>query len=178
MSFEEQLQQQFNKSSSEKTYVDKLLSRKDVEKMNKLMQKSPMTRKDLSDLFSMVQSTESKLYNLGGWDRYVLNKYYNWLNEMFSVAEGIFDYEADMGKKKITDRTKKIFTNVRRHMEHNIKFCVGLYMNICRTSLSLGGTGILEMLHTKFEVSYPQGTGQQQNLSEKTQTSYSGVVNK
>ena len=49
-------------------------------------------------------------------------------------------------------------------LEHNAKFLIDLYLNIGRTSLSVGVTGLLELLKNKYELVYPQ-----QNLASSTQ---------
>ena len=54
----------------------------------------------------------------------------------------------------LSRRAKKYFGNIVRLIEHNIKFLVDLYFNIGRSSLSLGGTGFMEILKNKYEVKY------------------------
>lgn len=72
----------------------------------------------------------------------------------------------------LDDITKQIFENNVKLMEHNLRFLVDLYLNIGRTTLSLGGTGILELLKNKFEFAYPSmNTGTEQPM-EKKQTGW------
>lgn len=49
---------------------------------------------------------------------------------------------------------EKIFDNIIRDYEHNVKFLIDIYLNIARTSLSVGGKGIKEMLTNKYEMQY------------------------
>ena len=55
----------------------------------------------------------------------------------------------------LSDKAKKLLKNNERYIEHNAKFLIDLYLNIARTTLSLGGTAFLEGLTNKFELSYP-----------------------
>lgn len=57
---------------------------------------------------------------------------------------------------KINTRTRRLLENAQRLMEHNVKFLIDLYLNIARTSLSLGATAFIEILKNKYEISYPQ----------------------
>lgn len=54
----------------------------------------------------------------------------------------------------ISDRFDKILNNNELLMEHNAKFLIDLYLNIGRTSLSIGATGLMEILKNKFEIMY------------------------
>lgn len=181
--FEDKLSGGFFKSTSEKTYIDKLMARKDVEEVREIIKKERLSREDLVSLLYMLTSVESKLVNLGQWDRYVQLKYFVWIREFVAVAEQLYDYKEDLEKKEkrtkdilrrliikreeigedelklifmITPRSRQMFDNNMRLMEHNVKFLVDLYFNLLRTTLSLGGTGFLEVLKNKYELSYPE----------------------
>ena len=54
-------------------------------------------------------------------------------------------------------------------MEHNIKFLVDLYLNIGRTSLSVGATGLMEILKNKYEIVYPGAGGVNTPMGEQQQ---------
>lgn len=162
MSFEEALQTSMLSNNKERTFIDKLLAREDTEKLRELMKKTPLTRSDLLEILYILGSTESKLLNYGDWDRYVMLKFFVWLREFVKFGELLYDYKDDMdkrekdGKIKLTSNATQLFENNQRYIEHNIKFLVDLYLNIGRTTLSRGATGILEMLKNKYELSYPQ----------------------
>lgn len=63
---------------------------------------------------------------------------------------------------KISPRTQQLLDNNERLIEHNAKFLIDLYLNIGRSSLSLGATGIMEILKNKYEISYPNAIPGQQ----------------
>ena len=74
---------------------------------------------------------------------------------------------ANQNKAVLSDRTRKLLSNNERLIEHNAKFLIDLYFNIARTTLSLGATGLLEILKNKYEIAYPNGQIQQHLPQEK-----------
>ena len=56
----------------------------------------------------------------------------------------------------LSERSKRLLDNNQRLIEHNLKFVIDLYLNIARTSLSIGATGMLELLKNRYEVQYVQ----------------------
>lgn len=192
--FEEKVKQSLFSPQTEKTYIDKILARQDVESIRSLIKKSKLTRQEINELLYLLTSVESKLLNYSEWDRYVILKFFVWIRETAKVTELLFDYQDDLltrettcikCKKRhpklklqsditckckkfkpvriLTDRTKQHIYNNERLIEHNTKFLVDLYLNIGRTSLSLGATGIMELLKNKYELYYPNMQQQQQD---------------
>lgn len=92
MGIEESLQQQLFAQSVEKSSVDKLLGKEEIEKVRLLVKKDKLTRKDLKDVLYLINSAEAKLYNLSAWERYIVTKYYVWVREFFKLAEMQFDF--------------------------------------------------------------------------------------
>lgn len=72
----------------------------------------------------------------------------------------------------LSERSKRLLDNNQRLIEHNAKFLIDLYLNIARTSLSVGATGILELLKNRYEVQYVQAP-----VSPQTQQN-TGLVKK
>lgn len=159
---EENLERQIFSRAVDKSYIDKLLAREEVEKVRQLVKKDKLTRSELLDLLYMCLGTEAKLVNLGEWDRYIALKFFVWIREFIKIAEIMHDYKVFLKEKEkrnvlhLSPRTKQLLLNNERLIEHNAKFLIDLYFNILRTTLSLGGSGFFEILKNKFEVSYPQ----------------------
>lgn len=158
---EQQLQKGIFQGNPEKTYIDKLLGRREVERTKELIKKDELTREEILELLHMCSSTESKLLNLSDWDRYVMLKFFVWIREFVKICELMFDMKEDLLKKEkngetyLSERSKTILKNNERLIGHNTKFLVELYFNIGRTTLSVGATGFLELLKNKFEMMYP-----------------------
>jgi len=161
MTFAENLERNLLNTTSEKTFIDKILAKEDVNRVRDLIKKPRLKREELLELLYLLAGTEAKLVNYGDWDRYIILKFYVWVREFIKVAEIFFDYKDDLRikeKKKVmilSDRTKKILDNNERLIEHNAKFLIDLYFNIARTTLSLGASGFLETLKNKYEIAYP-----------------------
>lgn len=168
-----QLQNALFNRTVERTTIDKLLGKEDIARIREIIKKENLTRQDIRELNSMMASSESKIANLGEWDRYVIMKYYVWIQEMLVVGELLLDYEnqkinqteAIRKAKKFstftpTKKTKQMYNNIKLQWEHNFKLMLNLYLNIMRTSLSLGGTAFKELLTNKFEgiYNYPNQT--------------------
>lgn len=108
----------------------------------------------------MCLGVESKLYNLSEWDRYISLKFFVWIREFIKLAEllhDFIDYRNKMikkGKWKVNKRTNEILDKSVMLIEHNCKFLIDLYLNINRTTLSLGASGFIEALKNKFEFMY------------------------
>lgn len=148
---------------SEKTFVDKILGRREVDQIRDLIRKPHLTRSELLEVLYLMGGVEAKLMNLGAHERYILLKFFVWIREFVKVVELYFDYREFLESKgNIDPRFKALLDNNHNLLEHNVKFLIDLYLNIGRTSLSLGATGFREPLTNKFEVDYrmpnqPQG---------------------
>lgn len=184
--FEKQIENSLFSGQSEKTFIDKILAKEDVNAVRELIKKPKLERADLLELLYLLSGTEAKLLNYGEWDRYIILKFFVWIREFVKIAEILYDYQDDLkikmrlctcgGYTKVTksdgdlkkctcevpdfdfilsNRTKQLLYNNERLIEHNAKFLIDLYFNIGRTTLSLGATGIMELLKNKFEMIYP-----------------------
>lgn len=186
MSIEEQLANRIFSQNPEKTFIDKVLAKDDAERIRLLVRKTDLSREDMKELLYLITSLEAKLINLSPWERYVILKFFVWIREFLKVAEGLYDYQDDLKKREhicnkcnkffrkwnnkevnckckipvpkitVSERTHQVLDNCERNIEHNVRFLVDLYLNIARTSLSLGASGFLEILKNKYEFSYPQ----------------------
>lgn len=155
---EEHLMRKMLDNTSEKTFIDKILGKTDTDRLRDLVQKDPLERKDLLEILYLLGGTEAKLVNYSEWDRYVMLKFFVWVREFVKICELMFDYSDDVKKGiiKLSKRAAQILNGNERLMQHNAKFMIDLYLNMSRTTLSVGGTGFMEMLKNKFEISYPQ----------------------
>lgn len=194
MSFEDKIQQSIFQQPQEKSFIDKILAKQDVDAIREFIKKPSLTREDLLQLQYYLSSSETKLFNFTEWERYIILKLFIWIRDFIKIAEQLYDYSDDLEKKEdlcysckkkvdaprekdrckcekpesymvLSERTKQLLENNRRLIEHNIKFLIDLYLNIARSSLSVKGMGFMEILTNKYELSYPQ----QQSLSTPQQ---------
>jgi hypothetical protein len=157
---EEAIQKSIFSGKTEKTFIDKLLAKEEVQKVRNIIKKDKLSRSDLLELLDLMSGTEKKLLNYSSWDRYVIQKYFVWIRDFVALAEMFYDYEEFLKEKKInlSPEGKKVYSNIMRQIQHSIKFLVDLYFNIERSTLSLGGSGFFEILKNKFEIDYPHVT--------------------
>ena len=170
--FEQQVQQAlFSQQNEEKSFIDKILAKEHVQRVKVLMRKPKLTRDDVLELLYLCSANETKLLNYSEWDRYIQLKFFVWMREFIKVAELLYDYQEKLEKKgnKLSKRTITLLKNNEMLIEHNAKFLIDLYFNMGRSTLSLGATGIMELLKTRFEFVYPNaqnlGTPQDKNKS-------------
>jgi hypothetical protein len=173
--FEETMSGSLFSDSRDKTQVDKSLAKEEVDRIREIIKKPRLSREDLRELLYLLAASESKLVNYSDWERYIVLKYYIWCRDFVKCLEGFYDYTEELenkdrsGKFQLTDRTKKMFANCSHLMENNAKFLIDLYVNIARTSLSLGATAFLEVLRKSYDVRYSEGTQiGQKELEQKT----------
>ena len=143
--------------SQERTYIDKLLAKEDVKEMStELLAKKIFERKDVNKLQYLLNSSELKLGNLGETQRYVHNKYYCWIEEAMSIYCMYIDYMESDAYKKMSEEEKKIYEDLLGILTGVLKQFAFLYMHLARSSLSLGGWAIGKMLENKMEYIYDQ----------------------
>jgi len=153
MSMAEALQAVQIKKTNERSFVDKILGKDDIEKLRALMKKTELSREDLLELLYLVSSSEVKLYNFDDRERYVMMKMFVWIREFVKILEQQYDLDIDKNKL-FTNEGRVLLKNSRSLMEHNIKFLIDLYLNISRSTLSKKGFGFTELLQNKFEFRY------------------------
>ena len=156
MTFEQQLAQSMFQHDKEKTYVDKILDKSDIEKIKDLIKLPILTRENLLELSNMLTSAELKLVYFDENERYVLGKYYIWVCNFVELYELLFDYKDFLEKRKITlaDREDALFKNTMKILDHSVKMLCNIFVYIVRSSLSLGAKGFQELLTNKFELQY------------------------
>lgn len=168
---ERQLGSYLYSGTAEKTYIDKLTAKGEVEEIKQLMQQEDLTRNDLLRILYLLAANEIKLVNFGDWERYLLGKYYAWIRDFVASAEILYDYKEAIEKKdsdiKVNEFTKRMLENIRVKMLHNIKFLCDVYLYLSRSTLSLGATAFDTISKNRYEYAYPGMQGQQQIMPEQ-----------
>lgn len=165
--FEQQLAQRLmGQQNVEKTHTDKLLARSEVAEIQGIMKSEDLTRSQLLNMIYLLSSAEAKLANYGDRDRYLLGKLLTWIRDFVSVCEILYDYKAIYDKATDTSQvfknTKKMMEISRKHMMHDIKFMVDIFLYLSRSTLSLGMAAFETLSTQRFEYAYPQWESVQQ----------------
>jgi len=80
-------------ASKEKTFMDKILARQDIEAVRLLIKKEKLKREELLEIMYLLASSELKLVNLNDWSRHVVMKYSVWVGQFVKLAERLYDYK-------------------------------------------------------------------------------------
>lgn len=142
----------------DKTFVEKVLAKEEVNEIKELMCKESLTRPDLLKLLYLLAGNEIKLLNMGEFDRYLLGKFFAWVRDFVSVAEILFDYKdkVDNQKIKISAMANAALENSEKMLLHDIKFIIDVYCYLGRSTLSLGATAFDTFTSNRFEYNYSQ----------------------
>lgn len=157
-SLEQSLGQNLFTPEYEKTFIDKVLGRQEVEQLKNIMAKDTMTRSDLNTLLYLLASVEVKLVNFGEWDRYLLGKFYAWIRDFVATLEILFDYleMIETGKARgVNESTKQMLKNIQYKQSHNVKFLADVFLYLARSTLSFKAMGFDTLTSQRFEYSYP-----------------------
>jgi len=155
-SYESQLSSGLYGGTVEKTFVDKVLAKEEVNEIKQLMQKSTLTREDLLKLLYLLAGNEIKLLNFGEFDRYLLGKFFAWVRDFVSCAELLFDYKDRVERKevKISKLARAALKNSETMLLHDIKFVIDIYCYLGRSTLSLGAVSFDTLTSQRFEYAY------------------------
>jgi hypothetical protein len=160
-SFERYLNAKMFQGGGYKTFIDKVLAKENIGKIHDIIIKEELDRKDYLEILYLMSGEESKLLNYSGQERYILLLFFTWIRDLVNIAELIFEYRSYLTSAKpgsvgaLSVRADRELKNVLHRIEFDIKFLVDVWSQISRTSLSLGGTGLLEILKNKYEITYP-----------------------
>lgn len=157
MQFENILSQKLHTQTQEKTFIDKLLGRKEAERLRELIKKDDLTREELLELLYMLSNIELKLTNLTEYDRYLLGKYFTWIRDLTKLAEFLYDYEQQIEKfnfKKYKNEIKEMLDQIKKMILHDVKFSVDVFLFLSRSTLGLKAFAFDSLSKSRFEYEY------------------------
>lgn len=152
--FERNLSPMLFAKDQEKTFIDKVLDRKDSERLSELMRKEELDRTELLELLYLIVSIPTKLVNYNDWDRYLLGKFLSWIRDFCTLHESLLDYIKLFEDDKESDIYKTLNT-IRKHDSHNLKFLIDIFLYLSNSTLSLGATAFDTLSKNRFEYAYP-----------------------
>jgi len=155
---EDDLEKNIFMTASEKTLIDKVLAKDDVNSIRQLIKKPKLSREDILEILYLMAGTESKLLNYSDWERYIIMKFFVWIRDFIQFYEVVIDYEENE-LNNLDEESQRILNNITMLLQHSFKFLIDLYLNIARSSLSIGAVGLMEILKNKFEMAYNENVG-------------------
>jgi len=158
----------------EKTFIDKVLDRKDSERLRDLMMREELNRSELLELLYNIVSINTKLVNYSDWDRYLLGKFLAWIRDFCTLHECLLDYIEDYKKYASEDEKKgddhdsimRALKQIRSYESHNLKFLIDVYLYLSNSTLSISAVAFDTLSKARFEYSYPQ-RGYQPQMAER-----------
>lgn len=144
-------------SQIEKTFVDKVLAKEDLEKINEIKAKKDPSKEDLNQLVALVCGMEIKLLNFDRNDQYINGKYYIWVEEIHKIVNDVYDYY-ESKYANLDDYEKKQIDDVKYLMIQNLKFACGIFHFMTRSTLSHKAAAFDTLTTTRNEQEYIYGT--------------------
>jgi len=137
---------------SERSNVDVILSRRDIERIRQIINKKDMGREDVSELFYLLSGAEVKVLAFKEYDRYLLAKFLTWVGEFVNMSLSLHDIkEKEQGDKDSIKMLEKAVMG----MHNTLRYLVSIYLFIARSTLSIGGKAFEEFTKEKIEYLYP-----------------------
>lgn len=154
---EEQIERSMMNNPKDKTFVDKILSSRDVEEIRKIVRKPELSREDMLDILYLMVGKEQKLLNYSQWDRVFLTKFFVWIRAFVELLENYYDYKEHMIEQgTFNGENERLYNQMMLRYQHATKSLVDLYLHLSRSTMSLGGSAFVEILKNKFEIGYTQ----------------------
>lgn len=160
--FENYLEMNTFRRNSEKTHVDKLLGREEVERLKEIIKKADPTREELLELLNLLTGIEQKLVNYSDYDRYILGKYFTWIRDLVKICEFLYDYEDRIKKENYFEGSphKKVImdtlTEIKKMQLHNTKFSIDVFLFLSRSTMSLEMVGFGGLSTQSYKYDYGQ----------------------
>lgn len=159
MDIEQKIQASMMNKTPDRSLIDKLLAKGESDRLTEIVRKKNLKREEVLELMNLLVGVEAKLVKLDLWQRHIVNKFFVWIREFVKTLELLIDVEEELkANNDLSGESKKfqaMLDNVHTSIEHDVKFLVDVYLNITRTSLSLGNSNAFnEMLKQKYEVTY------------------------
>lgn len=144
---------------SERTVIDKLFAREDVERIRELQKEIELDKSQLQELLHLISSVEPKLLNLEPWTMYALSQFIVGVTGFVSLAmhycdvEDLFN-EAELAGKTISKRTKELFNQSRLKVDRSMKFILSVFLYSGRVTLSNKALAFKEFTRAQWELEY------------------------
>lgn len=109
-SLEQYLNNYWGQHDNEKSYIDKVLNRKDSERLRVLHIKKELTSEEVLEILNIMSGTNIKLLNYNEWDRYLLSKCFTWISDFAGLCNPILNWNESV-KKDLKNIEKTYFKN-------------------------------------------------------------------
>lgn len=162
--FEKNLAQTVYTNSAERTNVDKLTARDELNEIKELVLKENMTLEEVNKLIHLLTSTQAKLWNFDaeGLERNVIGKYFIWLREYAVMTAKLLTFKSKTIKEEmyqLNEEEKLLLDDAIRIQLETLKFQISIFQYMGNTSLSIEGAAFDKLGSSNYRYSYPNQTG-------------------
>lgn len=147
---------QMRNSSIEKSVLDKLFAKEEINKITEIHKKTNPTRQDMQELKQLLTGMESKLLNFDEDYPHILGRYLVRIIETFSFYESMEEFYARVKPHLTEERTIELFESMIYKLKATCLTYSSNFQWIERSTMSVEGAGFYNALTNKFELSYPQ----------------------
>lgn len=132
------LKNQMFTPSPERTNIDAILSRRDIEKMENLFKKNIWEKEDLQTLMHLLAGAETKMLNFSSHDRIILAKFLAWIEDFVTTGIQAYDIKERMEEQEnLTEGEQDILNKAVELTIHTIRYLTAIFLFLSRSSLSL-----------------------------------------
>lgn len=139
---------------SDKTYVEKLTSKEEVNEIKALMEKEILTEEDWGKLGNLIGGVEQKLVNYGDTTRYYSGKYTTWIQDAITIAITHLKNMKITKKTDPTTVTTEAQKQVAQGLNLEVKKMINIFLFFNRSSLSLGAMAFEALTKQRIEQEY------------------------
>jgi len=147
--------QQMQTATVEKSVLDKLFAKEDIQKITEIHKKTNPTREDMQELLQLLNGMEQKLLNYDEDYPHILGRYFVRIRETFALYEAIEEFYANMKHLLKEKRTIELYESMIYKLKSTCLIYSSNYQQIGRSTMSIEGVGFFNALTNKFELSYP-----------------------
>jgi hypothetical protein len=145
--------------SSEKTVIDKLFAREDVDRIRELQKLSRLNRDQLQELLHLLTAVEPKLLNLEPWTMYAMSQFIVGVTGFMTLAMQFCDVNDLIDKREqtgghVSPRTKELFETGRLRVDRSMKFILSTFSYSGRVTLSNKALAFKEFTRERWELEY------------------------
>ncbi len=141
---------------SDKSLLDKLFAKEEIEKITRIHKKENPTRQDMQELKQLLTGMECKLLNFDEDYPHILGRYLVRIIETFSFYESMEEFYSRI-KDHLTEKvTKELYESMIYKLKATCLVYSSNFQWIERSTMSIEGAAFSNALTNKFELSYPQ----------------------
>jgi len=149
---------------SERTVIDKLFARDDVEKIRELQKELRLDKKQLQELLHLLSAVEPKLLNLEPWTMYALSQFLVGVTGFMTLAMQYCDVDDLLEDRKkvgkVSPRCIELFEQSRLKVDRSMKFILSVFSYSGRVTLSNKAMAFKEFTRERWELEYSKNPNQ------------------